>query len=137
MRTQMSNEHYFNFAGESSLKIVNDYREKYGVLSMILDDNPDLLAQAHQDWVQLLSTSDAGRDGYTSEQLLRALIVMFIEGKSYRNTIVLIVLIDNSEFLQHFVRLGVKSTMDFTFLNRAYSALGATTIDTMNAILTG
>ena len=134
MRTQMSNEHYFNFAGESSLKIVNDYREKYGVLSMILDDNPDLLAQAHQDWVQLLSTSDAGRDGYTSEQLLRALIVMFIEGKSYRNTIVLI---DNSEFLQHFVRLGVKSTMDFTFLNRAYSALGATTIDTMNAILTG
>jgi len=134
MRTQMSNEHYFNFAGESSLKIVNDYREKYGVLSMILDDNPDLLVQAHQDWVQLLSTSDAGRDGYTSEQLLRALIVMFIEGKSYRNTIVLI---DNSEFLQHFVRLGVKSTMDFTFLNRAYSALGATTIDTMNAILTG
>jgi len=44
MRTQMSNEHYLNFAGESRLKIVNDYREKYGVLSMILDDNPDLLA---------------------------------------------------------------------------------------------
>ena len=109
-------------------------REKYGVLSMILDDISDLLAQAHQDWVQLLSTSDAGRDGYTSEQLLRALIVMFIEGKSYRNTIVLI---DNSEFLQHFVRLGIKSMMDFTFLNRAYCALGATTIDTMNAILTG
>jgi len=134
MRTQLSNEHYLNFAGESSLKIVNDYRDKYGILSMILDENPDLLAQAHQDWVQLLSTSDAGRDGYTSEQLLRALIVMFIEGKSYRNTIVLI---DNSEFLQYFVRLGVKSTMDFTFLNRAYSALRATTIDTMNAILTG
>ena len=89
MRTQLSNEHYLNFAGESSLKIVNDYRDKYGILSMILDENPDLLAQAHQDWVQLLSTSDAGRDGYTSEQLLRALIVMFSEGKSYRNTIVL------------------------------------------------
>ena len=57
---------------------------------------------------------------------------MFIEGKSYRNTIVLI---DNSEFLQYFVRLGVKSTMDFTFLNRAYSALRATTIDTMTTMM--
>ena len=41
MRTQLSNEHYLNFAGESSLKIVNDYRDKYGILSMILDENPD------------------------------------------------------------------------------------------------
>ena len=134
MRTKSSNEQYFNFAGESSLKIVNEYREKYEILSAILDDNPNLLSQAHQDWAQLLSTSDEGRDGYTSEQLLRALIVMFIEGKSYRNTVVLI---ENSEFLQYFVRLGLKPTMDFTFLNRAYNALRPTTIDKMNDILTG
>ena len=134
MRTKSSNEQYFNFAGESSLKIVNEYREKYEILSTILGDNPNLLSQAHQDWAQLLSTSDEGRGGYTSEQLLRALIVMFIEGKSYRNTVVLI---DNSEFLQYFVRLGLKPTMDFTFLNRAYNALRPTTIDKMNDILTG
>jgi len=133
MRTKMSHELYFNFAGESSLKIVNEYREKYDLLSIILDDNPDLLTLVHEDWVQLLSTSDKGREGYTSDQLLRALIVLFIEGKSYRNTIILI---DNSEFLRHFVRLGLKSTMDFTFLNRAYSSLSETTIDKMNAILT-
>lgn len=133
MRTQSSNERYFNFVGESSLKIVNEYREKYEILSTILDDNPNLLWQAHQDWAHLLSTSDKGRDGYTSEQLLRALIVMFIEGKSYRHTVVLI---DNSEFLQYFVRLGVKSTMDFTFLNKAYQALSPTTIDNMNDIIT-
>ena len=134
MRTKSSNEKYFNFAGESSLKIVNEYREKYEMLSTILDDNPDLLSQAHQDWVQLLSTSDEGRDGYTSEQLLRALIVMFIDGKNYRNTVVLI---DNSEFLQYFVRLNIRATMDFTFLNKAYHALRPTTIDKMNDILTG
>jgi transposase, IS5 family len=134
MRTKSSNEQYFNFAGKSSLKIVNEYREKYEIVSTILADNPNLLSQAHQDWDQLLSTSDEGMDGYTSEQLLRALIVMFIEGKSYRNTVVLI---DNSEFLQYFVRLGLKSTMDFTFLNRAYNALRPTTIDKMNDILTG
>jgi len=130
----MSNEQYLNFAGESSLQIVNEYREKYEALSAILDDNLNLLLPAHQDWVELLSTSQEGRDGYTSEQLLRALIVMFLEGKSYRNTVVLI---DNSEFLQYFVRLGVKETMDFTFLNKAYNALRSTTLDTMNKILTG
>ena len=134
MRTKMSHEFYFNFSGESSLQIVNEYREKYDLLSNILDANHELLAQAHEDWSQWLSTSNKGRDGYTSEQLLRALIVMFLEGKSYRDTVVLI---ENSEFLRHFVRLGIKPAMDFTFLNRAYSALGATTIDTMNSVLTG
>jgi len=103
-------------------------------LSLILDDNPNLLLQAHQDWAQMLSTSDEGREGYSSEQLLRALIVMFIEGESYRHTVVLI---DNSEFLHYFVRLGLKPTMDFTFLNKAYHALRPATIDKMNAILTG
>jgi hypothetical protein len=44
MRTKMSHEFHFNFAGESSLQIVNDYREKYDMLSNILDANPDLLA---------------------------------------------------------------------------------------------
>ena len=29
MRTQASSEQYFNFVGESSLKIVNEYREQY------------------------------------------------------------------------------------------------------------
>ena len=129
MRTKLSNKQYFNFAGESSLKIVNEYREKYEMLSMILDANPNLLSLAHQDWAQSLSTSDEGRDGYTSEQLLRALIVLFTEGKDYRNTVVLI---DTSEFLQYFVRLSVTPTMDFTFLNKAYNALRATTIDKMN-----
>ena len=133
MRTQASSEQYFNFMGESSLKIVNDYREQYEQLSLLLDANPALLSLAHQDWAKWLSTSDEGRDGYTSEQLLRALLVLFLEGKTYRNTVILI---DNSEFLQYFMRLGVKPTMDFTFLNRAYTCLRARTLDKMNAILT-
>ena len=133
MRTQASNEQYLNFVGESSLKIVNDYREQYEQLSLLLDANPALLSLAHQDWAESLSLSDEGRDGYTSEQLLRALLVFFLEGKTYRNTVILI---DNSEFLHYFVRLGVKPTMDFTFLNRAYTTLRAETLEHMNAVLT-
>jgi IS5 family transposase len=132
LRTKISNELYFDFSGESSLKIVNDYRAKYEAVSRLLDDNPALLALAHRDWAMLLSTSGKGRDGYTSEQLLRALIVMFVEGDSYRDVVIRI---DTSEFLQYFVRLGIRLTMDFTFLNKAFGALSARTLERMNQIV--
>ena len=128
----MSNEPYLDFSSESSVKIVNDYRAKYEAISQLLDDNPVLLVLAHQDWVRVLSTSTKGRQGYTSEQLLRALIVMFIEGDSYRDVIIRI---DTSEFLQYFVRLGVQPTMDVTFLNRAFCVLSARTLEKMNQIM--
>ncbi len=115
MRTKSSKTPYFDFSGESSIKVAKEYRAKYEAISQILDANRQVLRLAHRDWAKLLSTSAKGRDGYTSEQLLRALIVMFVEGDSYREVVVRI---DNSEFLQYFVRLGVKSTMDFTFLNK-------------------
>ncbi len=132
MRTKMSNELYFDFSGESRLKIVNDYRGKYQAISQLLDDNPQLLTLAHRDWARLLSASAKGRDGYTSEQLLRAMIVMFIEGDSYRDVVIRI---DTSEFLQYFVRLGVRPTMDFTFLNKAFGVLSARTLESMNQIV--
>jgi transposase, IS5 family len=134
MRTKSSRQYYLGFVAESSLKIVNEYRQKYGAVSTLLVNNPELLSLVHQDWVELLSTSKEGRDGYTSEQLLRALIVMFLEEASYRKAVILI---DNSEFLLDFVRLGVEATMDFTFLNRAYNALRPDTITRMNSVLNG
>ncbi len=133
MRTQYTPQNYFNFAPVSSLNVVNEYREKYEAMSMLLDANPELLALAHKDWTDMLSTSDKGRKGYTSEQLLRALVVLFLEGCSYRRTVILI---ENSEFLRFFVRLGTKSAMDFTFLNKAYSRLRTETIEQMHDVLT-
>ena len=134
MRTKSSHQYYLSFVAESSLKVVNEYRQKYEAVSTLLADNPELLSLVHQDWVELLSTSEEGRDGYTSEQLMRALIVMFLEKASYRKAVILI---DNSEFLMSFVRLGVEATMDFTFLNRAYNALRSETITKMNSALNG
>jgi IS5 family transposase len=132
MRTKSSKTIYFDFSGESSIKVAKEYRAKYEAISQILDANRQVLRLAHRDWAKLLSTSAKGRDGYTSEQLLRALIVMFVEGDSYRDVVVRI---DNSEFLQYFVRLGVKPTMDFTFLNKASCALSAKTLEAMNEAL--
>ncbi len=134
MRTKTTPQHYFDFSSEPSLKVVTDYQEKYDLISKFLDDNPGVLDAVHQDWAQMLSTSQEGRDGFTSEQLLRALIVMFVEHTTYRDTIIRI---DGSDFLRHFVRLGFKSTMDFTFLNRAFCTLSEKTLLTMNQILAG
>lgn len=132
MRTKLSPVLYFDFSGKASIKVAQEYRDKYEAISQVLDDNPELLTLAHRDWAEMLSTSSEGRAGYTSDQLLRSILVMFLENTSYRQTVVRI---DNSEFLQYFVRLDVKPTMDFTFLNRAYSTLSEITIATMNQAL--
>jgi IS5 family transposase len=132
MRLKSIPEPYFDFTEMATLKVVTEYREKYEALSRLLDENPDLLTLAHRDWAKLLSSSGKGRTGYTSEQLLRALLVMFIEGDSYRDVVVRI---DTSEFLRHFVRLGFKATMDFTFLSKAIGVLSAETVAAMNEVL--
>jgi len=127
------NQSYFDFSESSSLKVVGDYRQKYQMLSDLLDANPQLLQLAHLDWAVLLSSSQKGRRAaFTTEQLLRALIVKFIEQCSYRKTIVLI---DTSEFLRHFSRLDSGRTMDFTFLSRAFCLLSARTVEAMNQVI--
>jgi IS5 family transposase len=133
MRIISMNQSYFDFSESSSLKVVGDYRQKYQMLSDLLDANPQLLQLAHLDWAVLLSSSQKGRRAaFTTEQLLRALIVKFIEQCSYRKTIVLI---DTSEFLRHFSRLDSGRTMDFTFLSRAFCLLSARTVEAMNQVI--
>jgi hypothetical protein len=97
MRTKSTNQKYFDFSGKSRLKVVNEYRAKYKLISQLLDDNPQLVSLVHQDLAKMLSQSKRGRKSqYTSEQILRSLLVMFIEQDSYRQVVIRI---ENSEFL--------------------------------------
>ena len=133
MRTKSTNQQYFDFSGKSRLKIVNEYRAKYKVLSQLMDDNPQLVSLVHQDLAKMLSQSKRGRKSeYTSEQILRALLVMFIEQDSYRQVVIRI---ENSEFLRGFVGLGIKPMMDYSFLNKAFCILSDKTWQTMNQVL--
>ncbi|NQV36283.1 MAG: ISNCY family transposase [Phycisphaeraceae bacterium] len=133
MRIQSMKQGYFDFSESSSLKVVEAYRQKYLGLSELLDANPRLLELAHHDWAKLLSYSNKGRRAkFSTEQLLRALIVKFIEQCSYRKTIVLI---DISEFLRYFVRLELGRTMDITLLSRAFCYLSAEAVMAMNQVL--
>jgi len=133
MRTKSLKELYLNFSRPSSTKIVEQYRAKYEAISDVLEDNPEVISLAHRDWSKALSVSRVGRQsGYTSEQMLRALVVMFVEGDSYRQVVVRI---ENSEFLQHFVGLGPKPMMDYTFLSKAFGGLSEETWQAMNGAL--
>ena len=123
----------FEWSGEPALKTVKERRRKYKEISMLLDKNPEVLALAHRD---LKSLSQGGQDGrgavFTSENLLRALVVHQIEGEDYRGTIILIA---ESPFLQDFVRLGPRWPMDFTLLCRAFGAVRPETWKRINALL--
>jgi transposase, IS5 family len=129
MRSKTAKEQYLDFSGESSLKVVNDYRKRYRKISELLEAAPSLVTEVHRDLSRLLSESTAGRSGYASEQILRALVVMFIEGTSFRATVIRI---EDSEFLRHFVRLGLKSMMDYSFLNKAAGAISEATWEAIN-----
>ncbi len=134
MRTKSSTQMYLGFSGESTLKIVKEYRWKYAAIGELLRKNPSILAAAHLDLAASLSVSSGGRrTKYTSEEILRALIVMFIEGDSYRDAVVRI---ENSEFLREFVGLHAKSMMDYTFLSRAFGCLSPETWTVINQRLT-
>lgn len=134
MRSKTAKQPYLSLSRESSLQIVNEYRERYRAVDALLRRNPDLLDRVHHRLSRFLSTSRKGRrSAYTSDQILRALLVMFLEGDSYRDVVVRI---EESDFLREFVGLGWQSMMDFTFLSRAFGVLGDTLWRDLNTTLT-
>jgi len=134
LREKTLKQEYLDFSIKSTLKLVKEYRGKYERIGQILEANPKILDIAHEDFSRALSKSEYGRGGYTSEQILRSIVVMFTEEKSYRDAVILV---ENSEFLRTFVKLGNKVMMDFTFLCKAYAALSEETWKAINEALNG
>jgi len=136
MRHKRDNVLCFEWSGDDSseLKIVRMHRQKYKRISATLDESPVILDLAAAD---LKALSQGGRRGraavFTAENLLRALIVHTIEGQDLRGTIILI---SGSPFLQDFLRLGNRSVMDFTFLDKAFKAVRPATWKKINEALT-
>jgi len=135
MRTKSVTQMYLDFVLPSSpTKVVAAYRRKYGALNTLLLANPAVLDLVHADFCRWLSESETGRESrYTSEEILRVLVVMFVEGDSYRDVVVRI---ENSDFLRSFVGLGFsKPMMDFTFVGKAFAALSEETWKAVNLSL--
>ena len=113
---------------DGELKIVSDYRQRYDSISTVLDKNPAMLDAVHEDlkgW-----GAPGGRDStYSSEQLLRALLVKWMEGLSFRDTIVRIA---DSTILRNFTRINSGKVMNFTVLDTAFKHIGVSTWNTIN-----
>jgi IS5 family transposase len=114
-------------------RIIRDYRARYRAISQVLDENPKVLDLVHNDLQQLSEGDSTGREGdYTSENILRALIVQHLEGLPYRDAVIRI---GGEPFLQDFLRMRKRAVMDFTFLSRCFCVIKPTTWKRVNEVL--
>ena len=135
MRQKLDPQLYVSWATASEAKIVRAYEKKYNGIGRILDENPEILDLFDRDISKLSTGNKQGRDAeYTSENLLRALIVHQVEGSSLRKTMVTLA---HSLFLQEFLKLGTRSVMDYSLLDRVLKAVGPKTWEEINRLLTG
>jgi IS5 family transposase len=114
-------------------KVVRDYRARYRAISQVLDANPEILSAVHRDLRKLSAGDSRGRKGdYTSENILRALIVQHIEGLPFRETVIRI---GSDPFLQDFLRMRKKAVMDYSFLDRCFLVVEPRTWKRVNELL--
>jgi IS5 family transposase len=142
-------------AGDEHLpKTVREFHQKYKGISRILDEHPEILVAAHEDLKNIShggpkgakerkgkigQKGKIGRNGqkgrsadFTSETILRALVVHNIEGGSLRDTELRIA---ESEFLQDFVRTRKKAALEYSFLDRCFQAIRPATWKRLNELL--
>jgi IS5 family transposase len=123
----------FEWSDEGLPKVVRDYRARYRAISQVLDENPEILDLVHRDLQKLSDGDSRGRKGdYTSENILRALVVQHLEGLPFRDAVIRI---GSDPFLQDFLRMRKKAVMDFTFLDRCFLAIRPKTWKRVNELL--
>ena len=121
MRVKKDRQMALSFASSRGPKIVADFERKYNRMSEVLDENPEVLDLVHGDLKGAAGANPKGRSGdYTTESILRALVVHCTEGLSLRRTIIRIA---HSDFLCEFLRLGNRPVMDYSFLDRCFRAI--------------
>lgn len=123
----------FESKDEGLPKVVRDYRARYRAISQVLDQNPQIVDLVHQDLKKLSQGGRHGRKGdFTSENILRALIVQDMEGLPFREAVIRL---GGDGFLQDFLRMRKKAVMDFTFLNKCSLAIRPATWKRVNELL--
>ena len=132
MRTKIDPQDPLDF-GPSSLKVTRDYYAKYQAVDGILSASPAILDIFHRQISRLLSKKGRNRTAaFTSDQLLRAILVMEIEGLPYREAAIRI---DDGGFLRRFVRIYDGPAMDYSLLCKVYKAVSPDAWKQMNQLL--
>ena len=98
MRQKYDPQSYFSWIPESRSKTVREYENKYNRISLILDENRAILDLVDRELKKLCRPGRKGRKAiYTTEILLRAMIVHHLEGQSLRDTEIML---SHNVFLQ-------------------------------------
>ena len=133
MRRKMEAVLSFESSDRVLPKVVRDYRARYRAISQVLDNNPEILSAVHKDLQKLSEGDSTGREGvYTSENILRALIVQHLEGLPFRDAVIRI---GSEPFLQDFLRMRKRPVMDFTFLDKCFLVIRPKTWKRVNELL--
>jgi len=136
LRSKINTQSEFNFQ-PSNLQITNAYYAKYEAISAILKKNPVIINAIHNDLRQALE-DEAVQDGrgakfkFTSDTILRLVLCQIIEGCSLRQ---IIVRVDDSHYLRHFVRVYNGPMIDFTAFCKLKNHIRPKTWKTVNALL--
>ena len=136
MRPKFNSQQELDFTS-SSLKVTNEYYARYERISQVLNENPAILDAVHRDLARVSGEKQKGPGGqdcdFSSETVLRILIVKQIEGLKYRPAVIRI---DVTEFLRKFVGIKNRKMMDFTTLCRMFKAIRPKTWKKINDLLT-
>ena len=133
MRRKMEAVLCFESCDDELPKVVRDYRARYRAISQVLNANGEILSAVHKDLQELSQGDSTGREGdYTSENILRALIVQHLEGLPFRDAVIRI---GGEPFLQDFLRMRKRPVMDFTFLDKCFLAIRPKTWKRVNELL--
>jgi transposase, IS5 family len=112
--------------------IIAAYRAKYDQIDKILQKNPAILDAVHDD-LKNYGSSDSGRKTeYSSEQILRMIIVKTIEVLDYR---MLVIRVGESDFLRNFTGIGMGKVMSFGYINGAVKSITGATWERINGVL--
>ncbi len=134
MRQMYDPQYYFSWLPESSSKTVREYEEKYNQISLILDENPEIADLVDRELKRLCRPGKKGRKStYTTEILLRAMIVHQLESMSLRGTEILLA---HNIFLQNFIRLGNRKAPSYALLCQALKAIRPETWEKVNKVFT-
>ena len=133
MRRKMEAVLSFESSDDGLPKVVRDYRARYRAIGQVLDDNPEILSAVHKDLLKLSEGDSDGREGdYTSENILRALVVQHLEGLPFRETVIRI---GGDPFLQDFLRMRKRAVMDYSFLDKCFLVIRPQTWRRVNELL--
>lgn len=130
MREIVSSNPSLPFEIQSSNKTVLAYQKRYLKISEILEQNSKILKSFHKNIKSL--SSDKGRNSiFSSDTLLRCLLVRILEGLSLRETSIRL---NNDLFLKSFAKIGMGAVPDFRLLHAIEKELSSKMWDEINML---